>query len=434
MSRRAAKHVRVHNQHSQEEKEPPARSTLTQWAVVAWGLVAYAATHLAGMLLESASLASAMAQAVIAEWAGARMGILWTSPSHAKRFPHAAKPWRRIAIGAAFGAGAAMLAVGFLVVGRATILVREKPTVAAVALTLATSGLEAVRAEFLLRGVVLRALQSARISALGKVLACGAIGAIAAVGASDATLPSVLFNCVLGLGFGALWVHDRGVWMAWSAHTVWVFATSLFLGAPPLYAGAPMSRPLDVSVHASGAAIVRADAPGFAVRLNAIRAVTSGLAVKKLDQAQGKEKEASELFEGGPIVHVMGDGELALVARQGYKLMPFVLRDELCFVRDDVLVGWDCRLTSENGRIATGGGESWAIVQLRGSGAVLVETRGEVLSVDVVPSRGVSVRREAVLWWFGRLVARALGPSEAPCGQRGLIAFAGEGRVVVMGS
>jgi hypothetical protein len=157
------------------------------------------------------------------------MGIPWTSPSHAERFPNAAKPWRRIAIGAAFGAGAAMLAVGFLVVGRAAVLVRAEPTVAAVALALATSGLEAVRAEFLLRGVVLRALQNARISGLGKVLACGLMGAMAAAGDSSATLPSVFFDGALGLGFGALWVHDRGVWMAWSAHTAWAFATGLLL-------------------------------------------------------------------------------------------------------------------------------------------------------------------------------------------------------------
>jgi hypothetical protein len=36
-----------------------------------------------------------------------------------------------------------------------------------------------------------------------------------------------------------------------------------------------------------------------------------------------------------------------------------------------------------------------------------------------------------VLGWFGRLVPRALPASEAPCGQRGLVSFLGEGRVLV---
>ena len=38
---------------------------------------------------------------------------------------------------------------------------------------------------------------------------------------------------------------------------------------------------------------------------------------------------------------------------------------------------------------------------------------------------------EVVLGWFGRLVPRALAPSEAACGQRGLVSFAGEGRVLI---
>ena len=56
---------------------------------------------------------------------------------------------------------------------------------------------------------------------------------------------------------------------------------------------------------------------------------------------------------------------------------------------------------------------------------------GEIITLKVKPNRGMSVRREVILGWFGRLVPRALAPSEAPCGQRGLVSFAGEGRVLV---
>jgi hypothetical protein len=41
------------------------------------------------------------------------------------------------------------------------------------------------------------------------------------------------------------------------------------------------------------------------------------------------------------------------------------------------------------------------------------------------------VRREWIVAWIGRLVTRALPPGEAPSGQRGLIAFSGEGTVLV---
>jgi uncharacterized protein (AIM24 family) len=70
-------------------------------------------------------------------------------------------------------------------------------------------------------------------------------------------------------------------------------------------------------------------------------------------------------------------------------------------------------------------------VQLRGDGAVLLETIGEILTLAVRAERSLSVRREVVLGWFGRLVPRAIAPADAPCGQRGLVSFAGEGRVLV---
>jgi uncharacterized protein (AIM24 family) len=103
----------------------------------------------------------------------------------------------------------------------------------------------------------------------------------------------------------------------------------------------------------------------------------------------------------------------------------------MCFVREEVLLGFDGELSFENGRLATGEGEFVAIVQLRGKGAVLLEAIGEILTLEVQGNRGLSVRREVILGWFGRLVPRALAPSEAPCGQRGLVSFAGEGRVLV---
>ena len=64
----------------------------------------------------------------------------------------------------------------------------------------------------------------------------------------------------------------------------------------------------------------------------------------------------------------------------------------------------------------------------------LLEAIGEILTLEVHANRGLSVRREVILGWFGRLVPRALAPSEAPCGQRGLVSFAGEGRVLVAGT
>jgi uncharacterized protein (AIM24 family) len=104
--------------------------------------------------------------------------------------------------------------------------------------------------------------------------------------------------------------------------------------------------------------------------------------------------------------------------------------DDMCFVREEVLLGFDGELAFENGKLATGEGELVSVVQLRGKGAVILEAIGEILTLEVA-NGGLSVRREVILGWFGRLIPRALAASEAPCGQRGLVSFAGVGRVLV---
>ncbi len=210
--------------------------------------------------------------------------------------------------------------------------------------------------------------------------------------------------------------------------------------APPppvseLAAQSSVDFPKDgLAVHPSGVALVKTaeSGSGFAARLESLRASSNGLAMKLLER-QVKGKPTGESFGGvgSPVVHATGDGQLVLAPRAGRKLSSFVLEEEMCFVREEVLLGFDGGLGYENGRLATGEGEFVAVVQLRGKGGVLLEAIGEIITLEVKANRGMSVRREVILGWFGRLVPRALAPSEAPCGQRGLVSFAGEGRVLV---
>jgi Flp pilus assembly protein TadD/uncharacterized protein (AIM24 family) len=194
--------------------------------------------------------------------------------------------------------------------------------------------------------------------------------------------------------------------------------------------------PGSVALHASGVALVRTTGnEGFSARLESIRASSNALSMRLLErQAKGKPTGESFGGVGSPMVHAAGDGQLVLGARPGRKLSSFLLDDDMCFVREEVLLGFDGELAFENGRLATGDGEFVAVVQLRGKGAVLLEAIGEILTLEVGQSRGMSVRREVILGWFGRLVPRALAASEAPCGQRGLVSFAGDGRVLVSGA
>jgi Tfp pilus assembly protein PilF/uncharacterized protein (AIM24 family) len=188
-----------------------------------------------------------------------------------------------------------------------------------------------------------------------------------------------------------------------------------------------------VVLHASGVALVHTTAEvGFAARLESIRAQQSGLKMELLERHM-KGKSTGESFGGvaSPMVLATGEGQLVLSARPGRKLASFSTDGEMCFAREDVLLGFGGGLSFENGRLTTGEGDWVPVVQLRGDGSVLLEAIGEILTLAVRPDRSLSVRREVILGWFGRLVPRALSPSDAPCGQRGLVSFAGEGRVLV---
>jgi len=191
-----------------------------------------------------------------------------------------------------------------------------------------------------------------------------------------------------------------------------------------------------VVMHVSGVALVHTEeVHGFAARLEAIRASSNGLAMKFLER-HTKGKSTGEAFGGAasPLVHATGEGQLVLGPRTGRHLSSFLLEEDMCFAREEVLLGFDGALAFENGRLATGEGEYVPVVQLRGTGAVLLEAIGGLLSLEVHGNRGVSARRETILGWFGRLVPRALPSNEAPCGQRGLVSFSGEGRVLVSGA
>lgn len=190
-------------------------------------------------------------------------------------------------------------------------------------------------------------------------------------------------------------------------------------------------------LHASGVALVQtSEEVGFAARLEALRAQQSGLSMRLLDR-QMKGKSTGESFGGvaSPMAMASGHGQMVLAPRPGRTLSAFAVSvDEMCFAREDVLLGFSGALAFENGRLTTGENEFLPFVQLRGEGPVLLETLGSVLTLSVRAERSLSVRREVILGWYGRLVPRAVPPKDAPCGQRGLVSFAGEGRVLIASS
>jgi uncharacterized protein (AIM24 family) len=208
--------------------------------------------------------------------------------------------------------------------------------------------------------------------------------------------------------------------------------------APSLFAAATGAA---VALHARGVLLVRTtDERAFAAKLESLRVVSGAVATRVLHRRL-RDADTHDVLGGigGPLVRLSGDAQLVLGARSAHRIVPIALRDELAFLREELLLGFEMNLGYENGRLAVdapgegarGAGEGAHVVQLRGTGTVVLELAADLASVPCTPGHPLLVRREWIVGWLGRLVPRAAPPAEAPSGQRGLIAFSGEGTVLV---
>jgi Flp pilus assembly protein TadD/uncharacterized protein (AIM24 family) len=203
-------------------------------------------------------------------------------------------------------------------------------------------------------------------------------------------------------------------------------------------------RASGVSLHPSGVALVkttRAEGGGaghsFAARLESVRAHSSAVTADVL-QRQARGKSSGESFGGlgSPVVRLSGAGEIVLGPRPSHTLAAFTLHDDTIFVREEVLLGFELQLQYDNTRLALAGAEEDAtpIVQLRGTGGVLLELMEPMVAVEVLESRGVVARHEMVIGWTAGVTPRPLTVADAPTGQetqRGLVSFTGDGSVLL---
>lgn len=199
------------------------RAALAESAkLCAWSLAIYAAMALAASYLSKNAMASLVAQAVIAEWGAGRLGVAWSDPN--APVATGSQIAKRALRGAGLGLAAAALVVAFALVTRGATVAANTPAPVAIAMGLIAPGLVAMREELVFRGLVLRVLGSVR-SPGAKIVATGLASAAGALGASHVGLPEVLAAGLVGAAFGALWIRERGAWMAWGAHAAWLWAT-----------------------------------------------------------------------------------------------------------------------------------------------------------------------------------------------------------------
>ncbi len=205
--------------------------------IVSFGLALWGGEQLAADAFAQNTLAMLAVQAALAEWGSGRLGIAWSdSPtSRTARPPEAAPTWnvvgRRVARGASFGFGAAAVVAIVALAARSAVLAPVAPAGLAVTpllVGLVVAALGSVRDELLLRGVVLGASRLLPVSVA--LLACGAAAAAARLGSAGIVTSALAPEALRGVALGALWVRDRGAWMACAANTAWTWAMGPLLG------------------------------------------------------------------------------------------------------------------------------------------------------------------------------------------------------------
>jgi hypothetical protein len=226
--------------------------------IVFWGLVFWGGDQLAAGAFERNELAMAMVQAALADWGAGRMAISWSDPSASPATWNSVA--RRAARGAAFGFGAAGAVAVVALFMRSAVVFAGTLVLTPMIVGLVIAALGAVRDELLLRGVVLGATRLLPVSLA--LLACGAAAAAARLGTDGVVTSALVPSALRGVALGALWVRDRGAWMACGANTAWTWMTG------PIFGGGLLDVRFASSAGADGV-------PGLAVL--AIAAVLASL-------------------------------------------------------------------------------------------------------------------------------------------------------------
>lgn len=174
---------------------------------------------------------------------------------------------------------------------------------------------------------------------------------------------------------------------------------------------------------------------GFAARSDALSSVVySGKAPAPAPLMRRlRGRETTELFGAGANVWHGYDGaaQAVVIAGRGRTLWAIELTDEFVYVREASLLAFERTVRYENGRLAAGGREPVAMVQLSGKGFAVLETHGPVSTLSVGQEAQAVVRVDDVIGWTGRLLGQAVEADAAPGRLPGGVAFSGEGALLL---
>lgn len=175
---------------------------------------------------------------------------------------------------------------------------------------------------------------------------------------------------------------------------------------------------------------------GIAVRNDCLRAVhPEGNSFRRTPlHRRQRGRDTHEPF-GGPTSWSLleGAGALALAATRGRVLSALEVGNEFIYVREARLLGFDASVRFENGRLPAPPNEPTpiAIVQLSGSGLVVLEGERPLRALAVSADRPVIIHGLSVAGWTGRLLAEPLTTEDSPTHSHGFVAFNGDGAVLL---
>jgi Flp pilus assembly protein TadD len=206
-------------------------------------------------------------------------------------------------------------------------------------------------------------------------------------------------------------------------------------GALALAGGLPFPEPPDKVLIHGGRIGTCVTAEGFAARsdvlsslLGAVKALSPVTLMRRM-----RGRETSEPFGAGSCVWhgYEGAARAVIIAGRDRILWAIELAEEFVYVRESALLAFESTVRYENGRLAAGGREPVAMVQLSGSGFAVLETHGAVSALSVGQDSQAIVRVDDVIGWTGRLLGQAVGTEASPGRLPGAVAFTGEGALLL---
>lgn len=177
-------------------------------------------------------------------------------------------------------------------------------------------------------------------------------------------------------------------------------------------------------------------AEGFAARSDVISSLawTGARALAPVGLMRRlRGRETGEPFgAGSSLWHLYeGAGKAVITAGRDRTLWALELADEFVYVREASLLAFESSVRYENGRLAAGGREPVAMVQLSGKGFAVLETHGPVSALSIGQDEQAVVRVDDVIGWTGRLLGQALEVEASPGKLPGAVAFSGEGALLL---